>query len=64
MKKFWKKALSFVMGVTMLFGMAACGGGAGGDGKVTIIVPDLVIGNKGLNGWTRARQEAFAQEQT
>ena len=63
MKKFWKKTLALVMGATMLFGMTACGngdGGGGDGGKVKIIVPDLVVGNKGLNGWTKSRQQQFA----
>lgn len=64
MKKFWKKALALVMGTTMLFGMTACGGdgGDGGDGKVTIIVPDLVTSNEGLDGWTKSRQQQFAAD--
>lgn len=72
MNKFLKKTLALLMGATMAFGMTACGGAITSDDgsgssddssvsseKVKIIVPDLVTGNKGLNGWTKARQDQF-----
>lgn len=66
MKRFFKKAIGFILGATMMFGVSACGDGGSGNGSngdtVTITVPDLITSKKGLNVWEKARKEQFAKD--
>ena len=70
MKNIFKRALTLSLGAVMSLGLVACGdnggnnggnGGATADGKVKIIVPDLITSSEGINEWTLARQAAFKE---